>query len=251
MRQHHPPKKLLIAFADLRSSYEVYRNAHWQTRGPNYYGNHLLFQRLYEETAVEIDSFAEHLVGSWGSEVIESLEIPAPAGDPLGLSDKITQRVSRNIEAAYKELKRTKQMTLGWDDLLMTISNEKESHLYLLQQASYPRESNPAGTFLWGMVAGAAALGLLAAYFYSRRGEFQGVRYIIEPSVQKNYWVKMQDEHGHYGELYVYNAEGGYDDVEAVVKNYLVKDPVFHNKYEKIDMLKAANPKALKSRLLR
>ena len=33
----------------------LHQSAHWQVRGPTYYGDHLLFQRIYEGIAKEID----------------------------------------------------------------------------------------------------------------------------------------------------------------------------------------------------
>ena len=41
-------EKLQWLLACLRAQYWMYQQSHWQVMGPEYYGNHLLFERLYE-----------------------------------------------------------------------------------------------------------------------------------------------------------------------------------------------------------
>ena len=47
----------------LKGQYWNYWTTHWQAKGENYYGNHLLFQRIYEGMQGEIDTLAEKIVG--------------------------------------------------------------------------------------------------------------------------------------------------------------------------------------------
>lgn len=142
------PQSLHDLFLSLRASYNVYRNAHWQVQGPNYYGNHLLFQRLYEETEKQIDAMAEQIVGTYGSsalddtadeidDFVKSFEIHGE-GTPLGNSLEAARSVRAYIDDAYADLERRDKLTLGWDEMLMNLAREKDQHLYLLQQASKP-----------------------------------------------------------------------------------------------------------------
>lgn len=39
-----------------------YHSSHWQVGGPNFYGDHQLFERLYGSVSDEIDTLAEKLV---------------------------------------------------------------------------------------------------------------------------------------------------------------------------------------------
>lgn len=142
------PTQVLEALAALRAAFIVYRNAHWQVRGPNYYGNHLLFQRLYEETQLQVDRLAEQIVGTWGSEalggegdveIVERWVSEMSRGqDPLKNSLEAATTSRDMLSKAYDALKESGQMTIGWDDLLMALASEKDQHVYLLQQASYP-----------------------------------------------------------------------------------------------------------------
>lgn len=141
-----PTKDVLGALNALRAAYQVYRNAHWQVRGDDYYGNHLLFQRLYEETEAQVDLLAEQIVGTWGSQALGEdgmadevqwwVEEMSKAGSPLANSLEAAKASRHALAEAYAAMEATGQMTLGWDDLLMSLSREKDQHVYLLQQAS-------------------------------------------------------------------------------------------------------------------
>lgn len=137
------PPALLEAFLALRASYFVYRNAHWQVRGQNAYGNHLLFERLYNETATVIDNMAEAMVGSFGVDVIDGQEDAVAAWEKtFGRGTTCLERafmaaaeVGRRLEDAIEELRAVGELSAGWDDVLITTAGGNRRHLYLLQQA--------------------------------------------------------------------------------------------------------------------
>jgi len=129
----------------LRAQYWSYQTAHWQTAGVPSYGNHLLFQRLYESVQPEIDTLAEKMIGYFGLGAV----------DPSSLVDLMSQRVhewvayanchverglhsedqfQECVRKAYDSIKQMGRMTLGLDDFLMSIASNHESHTYLLQQ---------------------------------------------------------------------------------------------------------------------
>lgn len=136
---------LRIVLAILRAQYLSYQTSHWQTRGPAYYGNHLLFQRLYEGVQAEIDGLGEKLVGYFGIEAVD-LEVSL---------DLVCEMVSRwcSHESHFRrgltsegELQDALAiirngwpeahypLPLGLDDWLAATANAHESNQYLLQQ---------------------------------------------------------------------------------------------------------------------
>jgi len=131
--------------AVLRAQYLSYQTSHWQVVGEAYYGNHLLFQRLYESVQEQIDGLAEKMVGYLGIEAvalspqIEGIEkftlqwAKVPCHHRRGLlSERYCQET---IKTAYDSIKAAGAMTLGLDDFLMATSNEHDSNQFLLQQA--------------------------------------------------------------------------------------------------------------------
>jgi len=135
---------LFDVLALLRAQYLSYQTSHWQARGLPYYGNHLLFQRLYESVPDEIDGLAEKLVGYLGGEAVslapqavkianyavEWAKIECPFHRGLA-SEKAAQAA---FQVAYDHIKAAKAMTLGLDDFLMAAANAHETNAYLLQQ---------------------------------------------------------------------------------------------------------------------
>ncbi len=130
--------------AALRAQYLMYQTAHWQTKGLAYYGNHLLFQRLYESVESEIDAVAEKLVGYTG---VSSVHLPDQmvlmqaycsrwcSVEDLHLRGLQSEKDIQNLlKTAYESLKAQDSLTLGLDDWLMATASSHESHTYLLQQ---------------------------------------------------------------------------------------------------------------------
>src|SRR5690606_13112426 len=57
-----------VAF--LRALYLIHQHSHWCTKGDNFYGDHLLMQRLYESAAENADQAAEKAIGIFGQDSI-------------------------------------------------------------------------------------------------------------------------------------------------------------------------------------
>jgi DNA-binding ferritin-like protein len=130
--------------AYLRAQGISYQTSHWQVSGDDYYGNHLLFQRLYESSGEEVDVLAEKIVGYFGSEAVDvSAQIDTIQGYIKGWSRigchherglKSEQGLQRLLKMAYDSIKAADQMTLGIDDWIMATASSHESNQYLLQQ---------------------------------------------------------------------------------------------------------------------
>ena len=121
-----------------------YQTSHWQVAGDTSYGDHLLFERLYEATQAEVDGLAEKLVGLFGKEAVDgfaqsdmlaaSLDAMSRIGCPFERSLRAEQQFQALLKKAVKDLEGLGQLSLGLDDMLRTMANDHETPLYLLQQ---------------------------------------------------------------------------------------------------------------------
>lgn len=132
---------LYVAF--LRALYNTHQNNHWETKGPNYYSDHILFQRLYEAVAPLVDQAAEKTVGifgelekhdDWISKITEKFNADNYNGDRIKSSLEISTVFLVLSEKIYKHLKESDKITLGLDDMIMATAGAIEVHTYLLKQ---------------------------------------------------------------------------------------------------------------------
>lgn len=129
--------------ATLRALYLVEQNCHWLTKGMAFYGDHLLFERLYKAAAESADLAAEKFIGLFNE---NGLNIAAQA---TFISKLLAKYQEDNLHAAALKLEKdflafSQQaydlfeeegvMTLGLDDMLMSIASKHEEACYLLQQ---------------------------------------------------------------------------------------------------------------------
>jgi DNA-binding ferritin-like protein len=56
--------------ATLRSIYFIEQHCHWASKGNDFYGNHLLFERLYKTAQENADLAAEKFIGILGPEAL-------------------------------------------------------------------------------------------------------------------------------------------------------------------------------------
>lgn len=132
----------------LRAQYLSYQTSHWQVVGQSFYGNHLLFERLYSSVLLQIDALAEKLVGYLGRDAVDlDYQIRTIASYTVrwtqidchhkrGLQSEAD--IQAALKRAYDGIKQVKAMTLGLDDWIMATANAHEENEYLLQQALTP-----------------------------------------------------------------------------------------------------------------
>jgi DNA-binding ferritin-like protein len=128
----------------------VHQNHHWVTKGDPYYGDHLLYQRLYSGVVEEIDSLSEKTIGL-GSVSSVDLKLQVSQLNKLvcgyGTAATIPQQselARRSLHAELNFLKVTAHLveslkscgllTRGLDNLLAGIEDAHEGHVYLLKQ---------------------------------------------------------------------------------------------------------------------
>ena len=146
---------LLQLLAILRALQWSHQTAHWKVRGEPFYGDHLLFQKLYEAVGEEIDTLAEKIVGIYGPGAITNLSVISDthqfianhaatgAGDSsYQCALQMEEHLQRALKLAYDELKASGEMSLGLDDFLMATANAHETALYLLRQRNRPKAAS-------------------------------------------------------------------------------------------------------------
>lgn len=122
-----------------------HQQIHWVTKGPQFYGDHLLFARLYEAVDAELDQLAEKVIGLDGP--VPPMHGPQGAllvAAQFAEFSKIEDLPKRalmsekmflaSLKRVYDCLNERGELTMGLDDLLQAFANTHEEHLYLLQQ---------------------------------------------------------------------------------------------------------------------
>lgn len=136
----------------LRALHWHHWTTHWIVKNDPYYGDHLLFDRLYTDMQEEIDQLAEKMVAYFGAHAVEPRMAMKCTSEKLDLwwgpSDEWTgdkdvpiyialngeQYLQDLLQNAYDSIKQVGQMTLGLDDYIMALANTHETYIYLLQQ---------------------------------------------------------------------------------------------------------------------
>lgn len=147
-----PFHELAVALGFLRHLYLLHQTNHWSASGDPFYGDHLLYQRLYESVLEEIDSVAEKAVGLGSSHLVN-------LADQLKLVSAINQTLQRHfviprpdeladsstcaeatflevMKMVYASLEGCGCLTKGLDNMLAGILDKHEGNLYLLKQRS-------------------------------------------------------------------------------------------------------------------
>lgn len=145
--------------ACLRAQYWNYQESHWQTRGGHFYGNHLLFERLYGSVTDHTDTLAEKMVGSYGAGAVDGLDLGAKFESFIKrwhevdclhrrglMSEQDLQDVTKSV---YEALGDMGELSLGMDDFLMAMANDHETNIYLLRQTLRNKEAAMAAAPEW------------------------------------------------------------------------------------------------------
>lgn len=134
-------KKVLSEYvAFTRALYLLHQQNHWDAQA---YGDHLLFQRLYEDNLSMADDAAERVAGLCGEIIFTGQDAIVKKFEPKIKTISSLLESSLDIEKAYQDvvkhvydyLKEHDSITLGLDDMLMSQASQGEVHIYLLQQA--------------------------------------------------------------------------------------------------------------------
>jgi DNA-binding ferritin-like protein len=135
-----------LYIASLKALAQIHQHNHWTVQGTAFYGDHLLFERLYNDTLELLDLAAEKFVGLLGDEVL-GFEMQADLlhkvllkynnleGSPVQMSLEAVRDFIKFSKDAYNCFEEEGKMTLGLDDMIMAIASKSEEFAYLLQQS--------------------------------------------------------------------------------------------------------------------
>jgi len=154
-----PMSELAVLLACVRAEAMIHQAHHWQTRGSSYYGDHLLFERVYGEVNGAIDGLAERAVGSGHHVLVQPLMqmshmvvftklfysdapvSPEPEEMPL-LSLRALLKSMLLLQLAYESLQARGLLSNGTDNLLQDLADKQESLAYLLKQRTKTRNAS-------------------------------------------------------------------------------------------------------------
>ncbi len=135
-----------LYLATLKAIYIVHQHSHWTTKGTSFYGNHQLFSRLYEAAEASADLAAEKFLGLFGEAAIDLKfqnellnkvlsKFEKLSTDPTAMSLAAEKQFIKLSQDAYNAFEEDGVMTLGLDDMIMSIASKSEEAVYLLQQS--------------------------------------------------------------------------------------------------------------------
>lgn len=148
--------------------YKLYQTFHWQTRGGHYYGDHLLFQRLYESVSEELDGVAERAIGQMVSPAVADPSVISnnvarilatliPPQDDVALDPdamvlvalKAEKMHAELIDQMIKALEEQGAYDRGLEDFLPALAGNHQVNLYLLQQRGYKHLTGESRLASW------------------------------------------------------------------------------------------------------
>jgi len=139
-------KVAALYIALLKTMAIIHQHSHWTTKGSMFYGDHLLFARLYESAQENLDTAAEKFLGLFGDSVLDYdlqnqllnktlSKYSDLEGSPAQMSMAIEKDFLKFSQEAFECFEREDTMTLGLDDMIMAIASQREESIYLLQQS--------------------------------------------------------------------------------------------------------------------
>lgn len=145
-----PYAELSVLLVHLRWLALVHQAHHWTSKGDPFYGDHLLFERLYNTASEEIDAIGERSVGLGTDQnvnlmlhlsqlqrlaqdygVLSTLPHPTELAQRSLLAEQVFMKTMGYVIVSLKE---SQQLTQGLENLLQDICDNHESSTYLLKQ---------------------------------------------------------------------------------------------------------------------
>jgi len=131
--------------AALKAMVQIHQHNHWTTNGDSFYGDHLLFSKIYETALEDLDLAAEKFMGIFGDECLNyDIQIDYLSkilkkysklqGSPAEMSLAIERDFIKLSSKAYDCFQDHDKLTLGLDDMIMSVSSNREEAVYLIQQ---------------------------------------------------------------------------------------------------------------------
>ena len=124
----------------------LHQTHHWSTRGSSFYADHLLFERLYNESHEFIDQLAEKMIGSGVPSIsaLQQVRLMSSLLAYVGEASTAEAMVKSSLKAEeaclaglaklIEVLESQGSLTPGVSNLLEGIADKHESFVYLLKQ---------------------------------------------------------------------------------------------------------------------
>jgi DNA-binding ferritin-like protein len=135
---------LLGVWAALRAEHQLFWTYHWRAKGSAAYGDHLLFQRLYEARVAEIDRMGEVVMAVGGSAAVDPLRSWVAVREIIdGSEQRGSNDAARGVALVADTLNRIDAAnkligegtySLAINNVLAGISDKHLEALYLLRQ---------------------------------------------------------------------------------------------------------------------
>ena len=150
-----PYPQLSVLLVHLKFLAAVHQNHHWITKGEPFYGDHLLFQRLYGSVVEEIDSVAEKAIGLGSTanvdlvlqtsqlfKLVQGYGMTTTIPQPTELAKRSYLAEMNFLKVAshlVENMKECGTLTRGLDNLIAGIEDAHEGNVYLLKQRVLPQ----------------------------------------------------------------------------------------------------------------
>lgn len=146
-----PYSELSVALSWLKALSTIHQSHHWQAFSDPFYGDHLMYMRLYEAVQKDVDAMAEKAVGMGTIELVDPVKvlkhteiilsviyearpgIPNPA-DLAMRSLTAELHFLKALERISQLLESRGLLTAGIDNQLAGLADLHEQNVYLLKQ---------------------------------------------------------------------------------------------------------------------
>lgn len=127
----------------------MHQTNHWVAKGEYFFGDHKLFEQLYDSTNNEIDTVAEKAIGYGGERVVSlSLQLKQLAiidksatDDAIKTSSSLAKkslecetRLLMIIPTLLEMMRASGTLTSGIENMVNQLQDDHEKHVYLLKQ---------------------------------------------------------------------------------------------------------------------
>lgn len=145
-----PYTELSVVLAHLKFLSEIHQNHHWTCMGDPFYGDHLLFSRLYDTVKGEVDTVAEKVIGLSCTANVDlrtligqvfklttgyGMTVTIPQSSDLARRSLMAEmNFIKVIDNCIISLDNCGLLTNGVDNMLQGIADTHEGHIYLLKQ---------------------------------------------------------------------------------------------------------------------
>lgn len=139
--------EVVVILGALRALSILHQTHHWQSSGPDFYSDHLLYDRLYNDIVPQIDSTAEKIVGLNKAALVgfekhvvtlsaflKNVKMQGSSDEPARRSLEAEIMFLGLLEAVMYNLDQTGLLTRGLEQHLGNIADKHEEFIYLLKR---------------------------------------------------------------------------------------------------------------------